>query len=90
MTARETDSFIDSRLRYLKMSDEERAQEKQKKYHGYYSPYQAAWHSAAADFANAELSYQTSIEQLTLGIYSAHSAMLTAYENLEVLREALS
>ena len=31
MTARETDSFIDSRLRYLKMSDEERAQEKQKK-----------------------------------------------------------
>jgi len=65
------------------------AQEKQKKYHGYYSPYQAAWHSAAADFANAELSYQTSIEQLTLGIYSAHSAMLTAYENLEVLDKTL-
>ncbi len=31
MTARETDSFIDSRLRYLKMSDEERELEKQKK-----------------------------------------------------------
>ena len=31
MTARETDSFIDSRLRYLKLTDEERAQEKQKK-----------------------------------------------------------
>jgi MFS family permease len=31
LTARETDSFIDSRLRYLKMSDEEREQEKQKK-----------------------------------------------------------
>ena len=28
--ARETDSFIDSRLRYLKMTDEEREQEKQK------------------------------------------------------------
>lgn len=31
LTARETDSFIDSRLRYLKMSDEEREKEKQKK-----------------------------------------------------------
>lgn len=31
MTARETDTFIDSRLRYLKMSDEEREAEKQKK-----------------------------------------------------------
>ncbi len=31
LTARETDSFIDSRLRYLKMSDEERELEKQKK-----------------------------------------------------------
>lgn len=31
MTARETDSFIDSRLRYLKMSDEEREQKKLKK-----------------------------------------------------------
>ncbi len=31
MLARETDSFIDSRLRYLKMSDEEREQEKQLK-----------------------------------------------------------
>ncbi len=29
--ARETDSFIDSRLRYLKMTDEERQQEKQQK-----------------------------------------------------------
>jgi len=31
LTARETDSFIDSRLRYLKMSDVEREQEKQAK-----------------------------------------------------------
>ena len=31
MTARETDSFIDSRLRYLKKKEEKRAQEKQKK-----------------------------------------------------------
>ena len=31
LTARETDSFIESRLRYLKMTDEEREQEKQAK-----------------------------------------------------------
>lgn len=31
MTARETDTFIESRLRYLKMTDEEREAEKQKK-----------------------------------------------------------
>lgn len=31
MTARETDAFIDSRLRYLKMTDEEREEEKRKK-----------------------------------------------------------
>ncbi len=31
ITARETDSFIESRLRYLKMTDEERAAEKEKK-----------------------------------------------------------
>ena len=31
ITARETDVFIDSRLRYLKMSDEEREEEKKKK-----------------------------------------------------------
>ena len=31
MTARETDSFIDSRLRYLRMTDEERELEKQQK-----------------------------------------------------------
>lgn len=31
LTARETDSFIDSRLRYLKMTDEERAAEKAQK-----------------------------------------------------------
>lgn len=31
ITARETDSFIDSRLRYLRMTDEERAEEKAKK-----------------------------------------------------------
>ncbi len=31
ITARETDSFIESRLRYLKMTDEERALEKQQK-----------------------------------------------------------
>ena len=30
LTARETDAFIDSRLRYLRMSDEERAAEKEK------------------------------------------------------------
>lgn len=31
VTARETDSFIDSRLRYLRMTDEERAEEKARK-----------------------------------------------------------
>lgn len=31
MTARETDAFIDSRLRYLRMTDEEREEEKRKK-----------------------------------------------------------
>lgn len=31
ITARETDSFIDSRLKYLRMTDEERAAEKEKK-----------------------------------------------------------
>ncbi len=66
------------------------AQEKCKRYQTYYSPNQAAYHSATAEFANAELSYQSSIEQQTLNIYSAYDSMLTAYESLESLDKSLA
>lgn len=65
------------------------AQEKKKRYQGFYSSNQAAWHSAAAEFANAELTYKNQLEQLTLGIYNAYDAMLTAYESLDVLDKTL-
>lgn len=66
------------------------AQEKCKRYQSYYSPNQAAYHSATAEFANAELTYQSSIEQQALNIYNAYDSMLTAYEGLETLDKTLA
>lgn len=61
------------------------AQFKRDKYHSFYGPASAAWYSAETEFSGAQVTYNTSIEKIKLGIYSAYNQMITLYETLDYL-----
>ena len=68
----------------------ELAESKLKRYQIFYSPIQTTWDSAKSDYAVAELSYNTAIENERLEIYRAYNNMLSLYESLEYLDRNLA
>lgn len=58
------------------------AAQKQRVYQGYYTSNQPAWHSAQAEYAAAELNYTNALNNERINLYSAWSAVQSAYENL--------
>lgn len=63
---------------------------KLKRYLTFYSQRQPAWYSAKAEYAEAELTYNTALENEQLEIYNAYNNMLSLYETLDYLDKNLA
>ena len=65
------------------------AREKKGIYQGYYTSNQPAWHSAEAEYATAELNYTNAINNERINLYSAWSAVQSAYESMNNIHRNL-
>lgn len=66
------------------------AKDKHERYHRFYSSNQAAWHSAAAEFATAELNYNNALEKEVIDITTNYNTMLKSYEELDLCDKNLA
>lgn len=65
------------------------AVQKKRIYQGYYTSNQPAWHSAEAEYATAELNYTNAINNERINLYSAWSAVQSAYESMNTIHRNL-
>lgn len=63
--------------------------QKKKIYQGYYTSNQPAWHSAEAEYATAELNYTNTLNNERINLYSAWSAVQSAYDSMNTVHRNL-
>ena len=66
------------------------AAEKKRVYQAYYTSNQPAWHSAEAEYATAEVTYNNAVNNERINLFSAWSGVQSAYEGLDLLDKTLA